>query len=59
MASYLLSDYANWISGSSFRLDGGEFNSLAGEFNALKVVTKEQWDMMEMIIRKSNAKQKS
>lgn len=58
LASYLLSDYANWITGSSFRLDGGEFSSLAGEFNALKVVTNEQWDMMEAIIRQSNQKQK-
>jgi len=59
LASYLLSDYANWITGAAFRLDGGEFTSLAGEFNALKVVTKDQWDMMEAVIRQSNKKQKS
>jgi len=58
LASYLLSDYASWITGSSFRLDGGEFSSLAGEFNALKVVTNEQWDLMESMIRQTNTKSK-
>ena len=35
------------------RFDGGEFNSRAGEFNDLRVVTKEQWDMLEAMIRKT------
>ena len=33
------------------KLDGGEYNSRAGEFNDLRVVTKEQWDMLEQMIR--------
>lgn len=30
--------------------------ALAGEFNALSVVTEEQWDMLEAMIRKTNKK---
>jgi hypothetical protein len=30
----------------------------AGEFNNLYSVTKEQWDLMEQLIRKSNEKSK-
>lgn len=29
---------------------------MAGEFNALSIVTNEQWDMMEAMIRKQNKK---
>jgi 2,4-dienoyl-CoA reductase len=31
--------------------DGGEFNYMAGEFNALHSVSKEEWDMLESLIR--------
>ncbi|KAK3085339.1 hypothetical protein FSP39_001791 [Pinctada imbricata] len=53
LAMYLVSDYANWITGEIIRFDGGEFYSRAGEFNDLKVVTNEQWDMLEALIRKT------
>uniref|UniRef100_A0A4W5N6L8 2,4-dienoyl CoA reductase 1, mitochondrial n=1 Tax=Hucho hucho TaxID=62062 RepID=A0A4W5N6L8_9TELE len=33
------------------RMDGGEYVSMAGEFNDLRRVTKEQWAMMETLIR--------
>lgn len=51
LAAYLCSDYASWVSGAIIRMDGGEYVSMAGEFNDLKQVTKEQWDMMEAMIR--------
>lgn len=53
LAAYLCSDYASWVSGAIIRMDGGEYVSMAGEFNDLKKVTKEQWDVMESIIRKT------
>ncbi|KAJ7985480.1 hypothetical protein DPEC_G00352470 [Dallia pectoralis] len=51
LAAYLCSDYASWVSGAIIRMDGGEYVSLAGEFNDLKKVTKEQWAVMETMIR--------
>ncbi|NWI14296.1 DECR protein, partial [Crypturellus soui] len=54
LAIYLCSDYASWVNGAVVRIDGGEFVSMAGEMNDLrKVVTKEEWDMMEAMIRKT------
>ncbi|XP_041376075.1 2,4-dienoyl-CoA reductase [(3E)-enoyl-CoA-producing], mitochondrial-like [Gigantopelta aegis] len=51
LAVYLVSDYSNWISGQIIRINGGEFPSGSGMFNPLKQVTKEQWDVMEAMIR--------
>ncbi|CDQ74108.1 unnamed protein product [Oncorhynchus mykiss] len=51
LAAYLCSDYASWVSGAIIRMDGGEYVSMAGEFNDLRRVTKEQWAMMETMIR--------
>lgn len=56
LASYLVSDYASWMSGDIVHFDGGEAVALAGEFNALSQVTEEQWDMLESMIRKNNKK---
>ncbi|NWH59108.1 DECR protein, partial [Geococcyx californianus] len=53
LAAYFCSDYASWVNGAVIRMDGGEYVSMAGEFNDLKKVTKEQWDMMEAMIRKT------
>lgn len=33
------------------RFDGGEIPYMAGMFNMLTQVTKEQWEMMEKMIR--------
>ncbi|XP_043921326.1 2,4-dienoyl-CoA reductase [(3E)-enoyl-CoA-producing], mitochondrial isoform X2 [Protopterus annectens] len=53
LASYLCSDYASWISGAVIRFDGGNYVSIAGEFNELRKVTKEEWNVMEAMIRKT------
>ncbi|XP_072267048.1 2,4-dienoyl-CoA reductase [(3E)-enoyl-CoA-producing], mitochondrial isoform X1 [Pyxicephalus adspersus] len=53
LAVYLCSDYASWVSGAVIRFDGGEYVYMAGEFNNLQKVTKEQWDLMENLIRKT------
>jgi len=58
LACYLVSDYSSWISGESIAIDGGEFPYCAGEFNMLDRVPKEQWDMLEQMIRASNKEQK-
>ncbi|KAL3859788.1 hypothetical protein ACJMK2_009982 [Sinanodonta woodiana] len=51
LVAYIVSDYANWMSGEVVRFDGGEYVSRAGEFNELRDITKDQWDMMEKMIR--------
>ncbi|XP_075406736.1 2,4-dienoyl-CoA reductase [(3E)-enoyl-CoA-producing], mitochondrial isoform X2 [Tenrec ecaudatus] len=53
LAAFLCSDYASWINGAAIRFDGGEEVFIAGEFNNLRKVTKEQWDTMEGLIRKT------
>ncbi|XP_077023282.1 2,4-dienoyl-CoA reductase [(3E)-enoyl-CoA-producing], mitochondrial [Tamandua tetradactyla] len=53
LAVFLCSDYASWINGAVIEFDGGEKSSLSGEFNSLKKVTKEQWDTIEGLIRKT------
>merc|ERR1719189_3105306 len=58
LATYVCSDYANWINADTITLDGGEFRSLAGEFNKLREVPKEAWDMIEQMIRSTNKKSK-
>jgi len=58
LATFLCSDYSSWINAETVTLDGGEFRSLAGEFNKLRMITNEQWDMMEQLIRGTNKKSK-
>ncbi|XP_043189836.1 2,4-dienoyl-CoA reductase [(3E)-enoyl-CoA-producing], mitochondrial-like isoform X1 [Amphibalanus amphitrite] len=58
LATFLVSDYSNWISGESVAIDGGGLPFRGGEFNQLVRVTPEQWDMMEQMIRATNKKSK-
>uniref|UniRef100_A0ABI7YM32 2,4-dienoyl-CoA reductase 1 n=1 Tax=Felis catus TaxID=9685 RepID=A0ABI7YM32_FELCA len=53
LAAFLCSDYASWINGAVIRFDGGEEAFISGEFNSLRKVTKEQWDTIEGLIRKT------
>ncbi|XP_045056392.1 2,4-dienoyl-CoA reductase [(3E)-enoyl-CoA-producing], mitochondrial isoform X3 [Desmodus rotundus] len=53
LAAFLCSDYASWINGAIIRFDGGEEVFISGEFNSLRKVTKEQWDTIEGLIRKT------
>jgi len=58
LATFMCSDFASWVNAETVTLDGGEFRSLAGEFNKLKMITEDQWDFMEAIIRSTNKKSK-
>ncbi|XP_068942782.1 2,4-dienoyl-CoA reductase [(3E)-enoyl-CoA-producing], mitochondrial [Petaurus breviceps papuanus] len=53
LAAFLCSDFASWINGTTIRFDGGEYVFLSGEMNRLIKVTKQQWDIMEQMIRKT------
>jgi NAD(P)-dependent dehydrogenase (short-subunit alcohol dehydrogenase family) len=52
LASYLLSDFAGYITGDVITIDGGETAWGGGEFNVLDAVTTEQWDMLEAMRKK-------
>jgi NAD(P)-dependent dehydrogenase (short-subunit alcohol dehydrogenase family) len=53
LATYLMSDFSGFVTGSVYTIDGGESAWTAGEFNILDVVTKEQWDTLEAMRKKS------
>ena len=59
LALYMISDYASWLNGSVIVLDGGKLPFTAGDFNQLVKIEPDQWDVMEQMIRGSNAKSKS
>ena len=54
----MVSPYASWVSGEIITFDGGETVGLSGEFKALSVVTEEQWDSLEAMIRAGNKSSK-
>jgi NAD(P)-dependent dehydrogenase (short-subunit alcohol dehydrogenase family) len=56
LAAFLISDFSAYINGEVITIDGGEWLQGAGQFNMLQQLPKEMWDMMEMMIRKSNSK---
>lgn len=51
LAMYVLSDYANWMTGEVITLDGGELPRMAGELNDLLAIPTENWDELESIIK--------
>ena len=51
LAAYLLSDYAAYVTGEVVTIDGGEWLRGAGEFSDLEVVTPEQWDQLQAVMK--------
>jgi enoyl-[acyl-carrier-protein] reductase (NADH) len=47
LASYLISDYAAYITGDAITIDGGESVWNAGEFNILDELSQDVWDALE------------
>lgn len=52
LASYLISDAADYINGEVITIDGGEWLNGAGMFNMLSSVTEEDWDRIRQLIPK-------
>ena len=53
LASYLVSDYADYINGEVVTIDGGEWIQGAGEMNTLTEMTPEDWAKMAERFEKS------
>jgi 2,4-dienoyl-CoA reductase len=58
LASYLVSDYSSWMSGSIVDLDGGQNVAIGSHFQQLQAVGSEQWDLLEQMIRGGNERNK-
>jgi len=56
LASYLVSDFADYINGEVVTIDGGEWISGAGEFNPLTEMSPEDWAKMAERFAKSKGK---
>jgi NAD(P)-dependent dehydrogenase (short-subunit alcohol dehydrogenase family) len=55
LAAYLVSDYSAYINGDVITIDGGEWLQGAGEFNLFDDVKKEEWDMIEKMVRSAKS----
>jgi NAD(P)-dependent dehydrogenase (short-subunit alcohol dehydrogenase family) len=51
LASYVMSDFSAYMTGEELVIDGGEWLKGAGEFNFLDMISQEEWDQLEKIIR--------
>lgn len=56
LATYLVSDYSSWMTGTSVKLDGGAEVHRSGDFSSLLSVSNEEWDQLEQLIRTRNKK---
>ena len=52
LAAYLMSPYSAYVNGEIMVIDGGEWLQGAGEFSFLDVLTKEEWDEVEAVVRR-------
>jgi NAD(P)-dependent dehydrogenase (short-subunit alcohol dehydrogenase family) len=51
LAAYLMSPFSAYVNGEVMVIDGGEWLQGAGEFSFLDVLTKEEWDEVEAVVR--------
>lgn len=53
LVAYLVSPFGAYMNGEVVTIDGGEWLQDAGQMNFLEAVSKEEWDMLEAMIKKA------
>jgi len=59
LATFLLSDGCDWLTGQSIMMDGASHLATGGNFYELRNWTDEQWDAARQAIQAQNAKDKA
>lgn len=55
LCSFLVSDFASYITGENIIIDAGQWLKGASQFNALDMVPAEMWDTIEQLTRKGKS----
>jgi hypothetical protein len=58
LASFLMSDGCDYLTGQSIAIDGAQHLSGGGTFSSLASVSDEDWDNIRSAIQQTNAKDK-
>ena len=58
LASFLMSDGCNYLTGQTIAIDGAQYLTGGGTFSGLSKLTDENWDEIRNMIRASNNKDK-
>ena len=59
LATFLMSDGCDYLTGQCIAIDGAGFNASGGNFSRLSKLTEEEWDNMREMIRSANDKDKA
>ncbi|MDO8290204.1 MAG: SDR family oxidoreductase [Parvibaculum sp.] len=59
LATFLMSDGCDYLTGQTIAIDGAGFNAGGGNFSRLSKLTEEEWDKMRDMIRSANDKDKA
>ncbi len=58
LASFLMSDGCNYLTGQTIAIDGAQYLTGGGTFSGLSKLTDENWDEIRNMIKASNNKDK-
>ena len=59
LATFLMSDGCDYLTGQTIAIDGAGFNAGSGNFSRLSKLSEEEWDKMREMIRSANDKDKA
>jgi NAD(P)-dependent dehydrogenase (short-subunit alcohol dehydrogenase family) len=59
LATFLMSDGCDYLTGQTIAIDGGGYSAGGGNFSRLSKLSEEEWDKMREMIRAANDKDKA